>query len=216
MKTELINALSEAGRFMLHNDLTWGNAGNLSARINPDQFVITASGTQLGELTQDNFVILDFGGRSISPGKPSKETPMHRAVYEMRSEIQAVVHASPFYSTLIACSDLEIPNNLFVENMYYLERVRRVNYHHPGTNALADEVRDIAADTNIILMQNHGVLVYDISVMEALVALQTLEMVSRMVITAKQAGIDLKALPMETVTDFLKNSGYRAPRQWRP
>ena len=44
------------GRYLLQNDLTWGNAGNLSARISPDILLVTASGTRLGDLADDDFV----------------------------------------------------------------------------------------------------------------------------------------------------------------
>lgn len=209
--------LQSAGRSMLVNDLTWGNAGNLSARVDAGQFVVTASGTRLGELVRDDFVacpITPVEGQAY-PRKPSKEMPMHRAIYAARPEVRAILHAHSFYSTLIACAeDVELPANLFVEDMYYLERVARVGYFHPGSQALGEAVGAQASKANILLLQNHGVIVYDTSVSEALMALQTLEVVSRMVITAWQAGIALSPLSPATVQDFLQNSGYRAPREW--
>src|SRR4029453_9399973 len=38
--------LKTAGRSMLANGLTWGNAGNLSVRLSSDAYLITASGTR--------------------------------------------------------------------------------------------------------------------------------------------------------------------------
>jgi L-fuculose-phosphate aldolase len=139
---------------------------------------------------------------------------MHQAVYEQRPEIGAVLHASPFYSTLIACSDIPLPADWFVEDMYYLERVARVSYCHPGSLALGEAVRAQAKSANILLLDNHGVLVYDTSLREALMGLHTLEMVCRMAITARGAGLELRSLPAFTVQDFLTNSGYRPRREW--
>jgi L-fuculose-phosphate aldolase len=207
--------LQEIGRAMFDHKLTLGNAGNLSLRIDADQYLITASGTHLEQLSQDDFVICNLNNGSYKgSGKPSKETPMHTAVYESRPEINAVLHASPFYTTLASCSDLEIPNDLFVENMYYLERITRVPYHHPGTQALGSAVRQKATQANLILMENHGVLAYDSSLKEALMAMLTLEMVCRMAVTAKQSGLQLNGLSQETVQSFLKDSGYRPRRVW--
>ena len=206
--------LISAGRSLLVNELTWGNAGNLSARLGPDAYVITASGTRLGELDEDDFVHCSFNGPPFGGRKPSKETPMHQAVYEQRPEIGAILHASPFYSTLIACTDLQIPADLFVEDMYYLERIERVGYCHPGSAALGEAVRVKARHANILLLENHGVLVYDTSIKEAMMGLQTLEMVCRMAITARNAGLQFRSLPASTVTDFLTNSGYRPRREW--
>jgi 3-dehydro-4-phosphotetronate decarboxylase len=208
--------LQAAGKYLLANQLAWGNAGNLSARIEGDRFLITASGTRLGDLSDDDFVECSLAGdQQISSGRrPSKEVPMHRAVYEMRPEVNAILHASPFYSTLIACSTIQLPADWFVEAMYYLERVERVPYVHPGSAALGEAVQARARSANILLLENHGVLVYDTTVSEALMGFHTLEMVCRMVITAQGAQIPLRSLPAESVSDFLANSGYRPRRNW--
>ncbi len=207
--------LQDVGRYMMRNDLAWGNAGNISAKTSDDSFLITASGTYLGELHDTDFAACDLKGRTISTtNKPSKEVPMHLAVYQERPEINAVLHASPFYSTLVACSNLEIPSEWFVESMYYLEKVARVPYHHPGSGGLGDAVREKAKDANILLLENHGVLVYDTSVKEARMALQTLEYTCKMFVTAKQASIDLTKLSDERVHDFLHHAGYKPRREW--
>jgi L-fuculose-phosphate aldolase len=201
---------------MLANGLAWGNAGNLSARLDPGRYLITASGTRLGELDDADLVEVSLVEGQPGPQgrKPSKEMPMHRAVYEIRPEIQAVLHASPFYSTLLACAQAELPADWFVEAMYYLERVERVPYFHPGSLALGEGVREKAGLANILLLENHGVLVYDTSVREALMGLHTLEMVSRMWVTARSAGIEMHSLSPGLVKEFLENSGYRPRRKW--
>jgi ribulose-5-phosphate 4-epimerase/fuculose-1-phosphate aldolase len=210
--------LQAAGRYMLDNELAWGNAGNLSARIGQDLGLITASGTRMGELADDDFAEFAIGAGETPAGgrKPSKEVPMHRAVYQARPEINAVLHAAPFYSTLLACSGGSVPADLFVEDMYYLERVARVGYAQPGTQALGEMVGAQAGKANVLLLENHGVLVYDTSVREALMGLHTLEMTARMVVTARTAGLDLRSLPAATVAEFLERSGYRPRREWPP
>jgi 3-dehydro-4-phosphotetronate decarboxylase len=211
---EARRGLQAAGHYMLANDLAWGNAGNLSARLGPERYLITASGTRLGELKDDDFVECSFDGSISGDRKPSKETPMHRAIYQQRLEIGAVLHASPFYSTLVACAEIALPADLFVEDMYYLERVAHVEYFHPGSRELGEAVGAKARQANSLLLDNHGVLVYDTSIQEALMGLHTLEAVCRMAITARSAGLELRSLPTSTVTDFLENSGYRPRREW--
>ena len=206
--------LQAAGRSMLKNDLAWGNAGNISARLGSDRYLVTASGTRLGDLADEDFVECSFDGSVSSNRKPSKETPMHRAIYEQRPEIGAVLHASPFYSTLVACTEIQVPADLFIEDMYYLERVEHVSYFHAGSRELGEAVRAQARQSNILFLDNHGVLVYDISVQEALMGLQTLEFVCRMVISARSAGLELRSLPASVVSDFLENAGYRPRREW--
>jgi 3-dehydro-4-phosphotetronate decarboxylase len=217
-KTILISELQAAGRYMLANELAWGNAGNLSARLDVNHLVVSASGTHLGELSSDDLVecplMPDPAWKPVR--KPTKEMPMHRAIYAERPDIGAVLHASPFYSTLIACSSLDLPSDLFVEDMYYLERIARVPYHPPGSEALGEAVRARARAANILLLENHGVLVYDTTVREALMGLHTLEFVSRLALLAQQAGVDLRPLPAAQVQEFLEQSGYRPRRAWPP
>lgn len=212
--TEACQGLQAAGRYMLDNDLAWGNAGNISARIGTDHYLITASGTRLGELKDDDFVECSLDGSFSGDRKPSKETPMHRAIYEQRPEIGAILHASPFYSTLVACADIQVPADLFIEDMYYLERLEHVSYFHAGSRELGDAVRLKARRANILFLDNHGVLVYDTSIQEALMGLHTLEFVCHMAIIARGAGVELRSLPATTVTDFLENSGYRPRWEW--
>lgn len=208
--------LQETGLYMMQFGLAWGNAGNISARTGEDTYMISASGTFLGELADDDLVECRFDGSRVDPAakKPSKELPMHRAVYESRPDIGAVLHASPFYSTMFACSNAEIPSDLFVETMYYLERVARVPYCHPGSGDLGEAVRRKANEANVLLLENHGVLVYDSSVKEARMSLQTLEMACRMWIVSRSSGIELNRLPATVVDDFLERSGYRPRRRW--
>ncbi|HEU5140463.1 MAG TPA: class II aldolase/adducin family protein [Bacillales bacterium] len=207
--------LRKTGRYMMTYDLAWGNAGNISARVEEEQYLITASGTYLGELGEGDFAACSFGEENHGGGKkPSKEWPMHQAVYEERPDVHAILHASPFFSTFAACSDMNILSDLFVETMYYLERVERVPYFHPGSRELAEGVREKAGKANILLLENHGVLVYDKSLKEARMGLQTLEMACKMIVTARSAGVELKRLSADTVGDFLENAGYKPRRKW--
>ncbi|WP_134702727.1 class II aldolase/adducin family protein [Ammoniphilus sp. YIM 78166] len=208
--------LRKTGKYMMEYELAWGNAGNISARTTDDRYLITASGTFLGELEDTDLVECSLSGQIVDSNgkKPSKETPMHRAIYENRPDIGAVLHASPFYSTLVACSSIEIPSNWFVETMYYLERVERVAYHHPGSTNLGDAVAEKAKAANILLLENHGVLVYDVSIQEARMSLQTLEMACKMLIVSRTANIEMNGLSRETEMSFLEKAGYKPRRNW--
>ncbi len=215
--TELRNQLIAAGKYMMSYGLAWGNAGNISARTGEDRCLISGSGTFLGELEASDLVECLFMEGTVDPEariRPSKELPMHRAVYESRPDVNAVLHASPFYSTLLACTDIQLDSRMFVETMYYLERIERVPYHHPGSEALGEAVRSKAKSANVLILENHGVLVYDTSVKEARMALQTLEMAVRMHVEALKADLQLRTLPDETARHFLQHAGYKPRRKW--
>ncbi|MFD1067651.1 class II aldolase/adducin family protein [Oceanobacillus locisalsi] len=198
------------GNELLQKQLTWGNSGNISARNNKDNMIITASGTNMGQLSKDDFAFVHIETQEWEGvKKPSKEIPMHRAIYMNRPDANVIIHASPFWSTLLACSEQTIASKLFIESMYYLEKIEEVAYFHPGSEALGEEVGKAAKAANVLLLKNHGVIVFDESVEEAAMRLETLEFTSQMMVTAKASGIGLSLLADEVVEDFLENSGYK-------
>lgn len=209
-----VRALIDAGKWIARKNMTWGSAGNMSIRLDETRVLITASGTRFDSLKEDSFTLYDLASDTWSGGKPSKELPVHLAVYRNAPWAGAVVHASPFHTTLASSTTLEIRNDLFVENMYYLQRMARIPYAHPGSKELTAFVDGVAARANVILMQNHGAILYDTALQEALAGLEVLENTCRMCLEVARAGIEMTPVAPETVQDFLLNSGYRKPRVW--
>lgn len=208
--------LIDAGKYLLRNRLAWGTSGNISARTNENRMIITASGTFMGELAEDDFAEVNIAtGQTEGTRKASKETPFHLGIYRERKDVGAILHSSPFYTTLFSCADEPILSELFIETMYYLENITYVDYYHPGTQGLADAITAQATKANIVMMRNHGVVVYDDTVNEALMRLETLEMACKMIVTAKSAGIALNRIPDQVVTSFLEDSKYK-PRKKMP
>ncbi len=212
---QAVLALSGAGRWIAEHHMTWGSAGNISVRLDERRVVITGSGTRFDSLTADSFSLYDLETDTWTGRKPSKELPVHLAIYRRSPWAGAVLHASPFHTTLAASSSLEVRNDLFVENMYYLQRVARIPYAHPGSAELTAAVENTAAAANVILMENHGVILYDTSLAECTACLEVLENTCRMCLEAARAGITLQPVSPDTVRDFLLNSGYKPPRPWR-
>lgn len=201
----------ETGRWIMEKNLTWGTSGNISVREG-DHIYVTASGTVIGDLHEEDITVVDLEGKVLEGKKPSKETGMHLEVYRKRPEVAAVLHASPFWTTFAACTTMEMKTDLFIESMYYDEELLRVPYFHAGSSALAEAVSQVAEKTHVILMEHHGMLCYDRNLKECRSALEVTENVCRMNIMAQSAGIPLQELPKETVRDFLEGGYYRKRR----
>lgn len=201
----------ETGRWIMEKNLTWGTSGNISVREG-DHIYVTASGTVIGDLHEEDITVVDLEGKVLEGKKPSKETGMHLEVYRKRPDVAAVLHASPFWTTFAACTTMEMKTDLFIESMYYDEKLLRVPYFHAGSSALAEAVSKVAEKTHVILMEHHGMLCYDRNLKECRSALEVTENVCRMNIMAQSAGIPLQELPKETVRDFLEGGYYRKRR----
>ncbi len=203
----------EAGKYLLQHQLAFGTSGNMSMRMDQERMWVTASGTFMGNLEESDLVEVEiFTGAIKGERKASKESPLHAGIYRKRGDVGAIIHASPFYATLFSCSELRIEPALFIETMYYLENIAYVDYHHPGTQELADAVSEQALKSDVIIMRNHGIVVCDDNVPEALMRLETLEMACKMIVQAKSAGISLKKIPDQIMSSFLSEAKYK-PRK---
>lgn len=201
----------ETGRGIMEKGLTWGTSGNISVRKN-DRIWITASGTVMGDLKEDDILVCDMEGNVLEgEKKPSKETGMHLNIYRTRPEIGAIVHSSPFYATMCACADLSLKTNLFIESIYYDADIEYVPYYHAGSMELAEAVKEASEKANVIFMRNHGLLTYDQNLKEALFAMEITEQMCKMNIYSKMGGFPLKEVDQDTVKNFL-NGGYYKKR----
>ena len=77
-------------------------SSNFSARVDPDRFLITASGKDKGTMTDKDVILVDRKGRVLAPqdGKPSAETILHCRLYAFDSEIGSVLHTHSVHSTI--------------------------------------------------------------------------------------------------------------------
>jgi len=176
-------ALIAAGRRVGAKQLTWGTAGNISARV-PGGFVITASGTRLDELTPEDFLTCSLEGDL--PAGCSVESDMHRGVYRARPDVNAVLHCSAFHTTLVACSAIELETAASTDTQYYLQRLARLPFLPPGSTELAAAVTEAAAGNDVMLLANHGSVAIAAGVDAAVNVTEALELMCRMLVARTQ------------------------------
>ncbi|MED4039956.1 class II aldolase/adducin family protein [Niallia taxi] len=208
--------IMDVGQYMMNFGLAWGNSGNISKRINEDTMLITGSGTYMGHLEESDLVEVTISSGQFNSNKkrPSKEIPMHAAIYQARPDAGFVIHASPFWTTLAACTDLQIESKFFIESMYYAERIAYVDYYHPGSKELGAAVGAKANEANVLILKNHGVIVFDSTMQEARMCLETIEMTCKMAAMSKMSGLNPAILNADTASDFLQHAGYKPRRLW--
>lgn len=196
--------LSDFGRVCVERELVVGRAGNISARMNDEEFVISRRASRLERLAPSDLVCCSLTSDEWQGDvRPSAETPMHRAIYRAQPKAQAILHTSAFYTTLVACSDVELRVDLFPESMAYLTNIGRVGYLHPGTEELA---RAAAAQSahNVIVLDNHGLIVWGRALEETVLASEMMERLCRVLVVAKLGAgtFELRPLGDEVRRDF--------------
>ncbi len=202
MKEQLI----EYGIILTERKFVWGYSGNISVRSGPNVFIISAGGTNLGSLKIDDLISCHIN-RDLTEGKrrPSMETGLHRGIYRTCPDAGAVIHSQPFYSTLIACSDLDVRTDVIPEAMAYIGRVERVPYFHAGSRILADAVAEKAVESSVLLLENHGVVCFGDSIEDALIKTEALEFLCRLFAVSSNSNIDLKYLGNDVMDDFISH-----------
>ncbi len=206
MKEGIIEHLLDFGKKAAAKNLIWTSSGNISYRLNESSFIISASGAHLGELKEEDFVALDLNCIVLEGKKePSIESKMHAAVYWVRPKVACVFHSQAFFTTLISSTDLEVNPNLFPESMAYLNEIFRVNYNHPGSQRLADEVSKKIIKCEILILNNHGAICAGSSLSDVLLKTETLEMLCKMMVFSRVSEINLNFLSKNLKEEFLEH-----------
>lgn len=92
-----------AGRFFFERGWVPATAGNFSARLDARHVIITVSGRHKGELSPEDFLVVDLDGQVRSAGKrPSAELPLHLQLYRRDEELGAVLHTHSIGATLLS------------------------------------------------------------------------------------------------------------------
>ncbi len=155
-----------------------GTAGNLSVRVEGQPaFAITPSSFDYMKMTPQDVCVLD-GQAKILEGelKPSIESALHGAVYQVRPDLNAVIHTHQVYASTLAIVNAPIPA-LYDEQVRFLGRaVEIIPYAPSGTPFLKNNVRSkLRNGYNAYILQNHGALVLGSTVERAVHNIELLE-----------------------------------------
>lgn len=202
---QLRDDIKKYGRLIHEKDLTIGRSGNVSVKLDPDNFLINRAGADLSTLQEDELIFCNvFTDRWRGCDRPSIEYGFHRSIYLSCPEAAAVMHSHPFHATLISCSDIQVHSDLFVESMAYVGKIVRIPYFHAGGQPLAEIVGEKAKESQVLILDNHGVVVWGKNLDECLIKTESLEFLCRMYLVAASAGIKLNYLG-EDVMEGLRN-----------
>ncbi|MBK6791109.1 MAG: class II aldolase/adducin family protein [Anaerolineales bacterium] len=153
----------ETAHELVRKGFLMATGGNLSMRVaNKEAFAITPSNYDYMKMTPEDVCILDFDLNMLEGHlKPSVESAMHGAVYQVRGDVNAIVHTHQVYTSALTLIKSPIPA-LFDEQARFLGRsVEIIPYAPSGTGMLKNTVaKHVKNHNNAFMMQNHGALVF--------------------------------------------------------
>lgn len=179
----------KAGKELVKEGLIQRTWGNVSCRLSDTQFAITPSGRDYLSLTPDEIVIVNIADLSYEGDiKPSSEKGIHAKCYELRPDVNFVIHTHQTFASLLGLSGMDV-NTIPEEDAAVLgDCVPLAAYGLPGTGKLRKGVTDAlrrAPQAKSCLMLHHGALCVGTDMEDAFNVANTLEKVCKERITER-------------------------------
>ena len=184
--------------------MTTTSGGNLSLLDETGAMWITPGGVDKGSLRREDIVKVLPDGTIEGRHKPSSEYPFHRAIYNARPDVAAIVHAHP--PTLVSFSAVRQPvQTRVVPNAYLIcGECPVVPYALPGSEKLGTKIaHQFATGSNVVLLENHGTVTVGADIFEAFMRFETLDFCARLQVRATRLG-DLTVLTDDKIAKVHK------------
>jgi L-fuculose-phosphate aldolase len=156
--------------------LTTTSGGNISMIDENGDIWVTPSAIDKGSLRESDIMCVRKDGTIEGPHKPSSEFPFHRAIYKMRPDIKAIVHAHP--PALVSFSIArKIPDtSVIAQAKHICGPIGYANYELPGSEDLGVLIgNEFKKGYKAIIMENHGTVVGGSNLGDAFQRFETLE-----------------------------------------
>src|SRR6195256_2097707 len=90
------------GRPLFERGITTGSSGNISVKLDDGGYLVTPTNASLGFLDPARLSRLGADGKLMTGDAPTKEVPLHSALYQTRSAARAVVHLHSTHSVALS------------------------------------------------------------------------------------------------------------------
>ncbi|WNV08227.1 aldolase [Tardiphaga sp. 709] len=211
--TKLREDICRLGLSLFDRGLTPGSSGNISVRCDDGGWLVSPTNASLGSLDPARLSRLDSNGRLISGDAPTKEVPLHTALYETRSAARAVVHLHSTHSVAVSMLPEIDPRAVLPPiTPYYLMKcgaTALVPYYRPGDPAVADAIKGLAGKYSSVLLANHGPVVSGDTLEAAVYAIEELEETAKLYLLLR--GLNPRHLSPEQVKDLVATFGLVLP-----
>jgi len=176
-------------RRIYRHGMTTTSGGNVSIIDENGDIWITPSAKDKGSLHASDIVCVKAGGEIAGKHKPSSEFPFHRAIYEIRPDIKAVIHAHPPALVSFSIAHTFPDTNVIPQVKKICGPVGYAKYGIPGSDELGQGIAAVFKEHyNAVIMENHGVVVGGIEMNDACQRFETLEFCAHTIVNAKAVG----------------------------
>ena len=212
-ETTIREDICRLGRSLFERGLTPGSSGNVSVRLDDGGYLVTPTNASLGFLDPAKLARLDADGRLVSGDAPTKEVPLHSALYQTRGTARAIVHLHSTHSVALSMlPEIDPRAALPPMTAYYLMKcgsTALVPYYRPGDPAVANAIKGLAGKYSSVLLANHGPVVAGETLEAAVFATEELEETARLYLLLR--GLNPRYLSPDQVADLVRVFGVELP-----
>lgn len=215
--------LSYAYRIIDHLAMDDHTYTHLSSRsTEQDQYYIYPFGLCFDEVTPDNLLKVNLSGKIIEGEEFQYNRTgyiIHGNIYQHRPDIQAIFHLHTPASVAVS----SMKEGLLPISQWALHFYQKIAYHKYNSLALDSKIHgnDLINDlglSNVMLMQNHGMLTCGKTIMEAMFYAYHLEMACKTQCLTLSMGKELayleKEICQQAVQDLLSFEENLGERDW--
>ena len=212
-ETRLREDICRFGRSLFERGLTPGSSGNISVKLEDGGWLVTPTNASLGFLDPAKLSRLAADGKLVSGDAPTKEVPLHSALYQTRTAARAVVHLHSTHSVALSMlPEIDPRAALPPLTAYYLMKcgaTALVPYYRPGDPAVADAIKGLAGKYSSVLLANHGPVVSGDTLEAAVFATEELEETAKLYLLLR--GMNPRYLSPAQINDLTKTFGLTLP-----
>jgi L-fuculose-phosphate aldolase len=207
------------GRLMYEKDWIAACDGNITVRLPDERILATPAGLCKGMLEAQDLILCDLDGKKVAGDRPpTSEMGMHLAIYRMRPDAMAVVHAHPPVATGFAAAGRELNVGLLPEVIVGLGSVPLAEYGTPGTPALSEGMLPYLGKYEALLLANHGAVAWGETLLQAFFRMEKVEHFARVTLVAELLG-GPRALPRAEIASLFaarERYGVRSHSRFEP
>ncbi len=169
--------------------MTTTSGGNLSILDDNGDIWITPARIDKGQLSPKDIVCVRKDGTVDGLHPPSSEFPFHKAVYEARQDIRAVVHAHPMALVAFSCAHKVPETKAFPTAWNSNGKVGFAAYGVPGSSDLGEKIAvEFRKGYDSVVLENHGVCCGGQNLQDAFNRFESLELCAKATIKASMIG----------------------------
>ncbi|MBP3901884.1 MAG: class II aldolase/adducin family protein [Blautia sp.] len=188
---EIKKQICDIGKRIYNRNMVAANDGNISVKLNDNEFLCTPTGVSKGFMTPEYICKVNAQGEVIqaNPGfRPSSEIKMHMRVYAKRPDVGSVVHAHPVYATSFAIAGIPLTQPIMPEAVIALGCVPIAPYGTPSTMEIPDAVEPFLEHFDAVLLESHGALTWSTDLLAAYLKMESVEFYAQLLYQSKMLG----------------------------